>query len=195
MRPPIPPIIDQTQAGSVDAQTAIAPCHSLGLADEVDLRKHVGGAPRRDSTSPAYPSPAPISLGKTTAHELPLLGVPDEVAVGGEFLKGHSIEVGCLECGDITVDGIPVLGTLPSTYHLEDLAVIDYSDQGLLVDEVGGGRSFHRSEARGHVVGIDVGPLGAKQRQELARRFVQGCPRRRERQLPDGAMRLRHRSH
>lgn len=63
------------------------------------------------------------------------LAATNKVAVGGEFLKGHSIEVGCLECGDITVDGIPVLGTLPSTYHLEDLAVIDYSDQGLLVDE------------------------------------------------------------
>jgi len=63
------------------------------------------------------------------------LAATNKVAVGGPFLKGHTIVVGCLECGDILVDGNPVLQHFPSRVHIPGVATIDYDDQGKVVDQ------------------------------------------------------------
>mmetsp|Transcript_25073 Transcript_25073/g.72137 ORF Transcript_25073/g.72137 Transcript_25073/m.72137 type:complete len:479 (-) Transcript_25073:249-1685(-) len=63
------------------------------------------------------------------------LAATNKIAVGGEFLNGHVIEVGCLEDGDITVDGKPVLQEFPSSFRLGTLGTITYGSEGKLVDE------------------------------------------------------------
>mmetsp|Transcript_55430 Transcript_55430/g.153457 ORF Transcript_55430/g.153457 Transcript_55430/m.153457 type:complete len:224 (+) Transcript_55430:2-673(+) len=63
------------------------------------------------------------------------LAATNKVVVGGPFLEDHVISVGTLEDGPITVDGKPVLKEFPSSYRLDDLAVITYSAEGKLVDK------------------------------------------------------------
>eukprot|EP00429_Kryptoperidinium_foliaceum_P068911 CAMPEP_0176069404 /NCGR_PEP_ID=MMETSP0120_2-20121206/34653_1 /TAXON_ID=160619 /ORGANISM="Kryptoperidinium foliaceum, Strain CCMP 1326" /LENGTH=411 /DNA_ID=CAMNT_0017403039 /DNA_START=62 /DNA_END=1297 /DNA_ORIENTATION=+ len=66
------------------------------------------------------------------------LAATNKVAVGGPFLQGHVIVVGCLEDGDIMLDGAPILKDFPSSYDLKDVgASISYSTDGELVDKVG----------------------------------------------------------
>lgn len=63
------------------------------------------------------------------------LAATNKIAVGGAFLKYHVVTVGCLEDGDIMIDGAPVLTTFPFSLDLADVsATIRYDSEGTLVD-------------------------------------------------------------
>jgi len=85
------------------------------------------------------------------------LASTNKVAVGGRFINNHVIEVGCLESGDITIDGQPVLKSFPSSYTLADVpdAKITYSTAGELVDQAT--EQFHER----HIVHMEL-PLGVR---------------------------------
>jgi len=85
------------------------------------------------------------------------LAATNKIAVGGNFINGHVIEVGCLEDGDITVDGRAVLAGFPATYSFPDVegARIDYTSEGRLVDQATGVFSDR------HIVHMDL-PLGVR---------------------------------
>jgi len=72
------------------------------------------------------------------------LAATRKIAVGGSLLNGHVIEVGCMEDGDITVDGQTVLHTFPSSYEVPGVAgaSITYNTDGTLVD--GATKEFQR---------------------------------------------------
>jgi len=64
------------------------------------------------------------------------LSATNKLAVGGDFVNGHVIEVGTMEGGHPTVDGVEVLTTLGSTYSLEGgLGTLTYNAEGDLPDE------------------------------------------------------------
>lgn len=85
------------------------------------------------------------------------LAATNKVAVGGAFLNDHVIEVGCMESGDITLDGKPILKTFPSTFSLPDVpdAKITYSTAGKLVD-----KATEMFDER-HIVHMEL-PLGVR---------------------------------
>jgi len=64
------------------------------------------------------------------------LAATRKIAVGGSLVNNHVIEVGCMEDGDITVDGQPVLQAFPSSYEIPGVAggSITYNTVGDLVD-------------------------------------------------------------
>jgi len=64
------------------------------------------------------------------------LAATRKIAVGGALLNGHVIEVGCMEDGDVTVDGQAVLRNFPSSYEVPGVmgATITYNTDGTLVD-------------------------------------------------------------
>jgi len=81
------------------------------------------------------------------------LAATRKVAVGGPFLRGHTIVVGALEEGPVTVDGQPVLTSFPSSYSMPGgLGRITYDSNGRIVDQ-----ATHIWEKR--VVRMDL-PLG-----------------------------------
>lgn len=84
----------------------------------------------------ASPPPAVTRRYKGTKYTLGLAAT-NKIAVGGDFIKGHVIEVGCMESGDITFDGEPILTSFPSEYKLLDVpdAEIFYNTDGELVDK------------------------------------------------------------
>jgi len=72
------------------------------------------------------------------------LAATRKIAVGGSLLNGHVIEVGCMEDGDVTVDGQTVLHAFPSSYEVPGVlgASITYNTDGALVD--GATKEFER---------------------------------------------------
>jgi len=68
------------------------------------------------------------------------LAATNKVVVGGPFLKGHVVEVGTLESGELTVDGQPVLYEAfpPPKHNLAGLGTLTYSEEGELVDAAAG---------------------------------------------------------
>eukprot|EP00428_Durinskia_dybowskii_P066426 CAMPEP_0170377996 /NCGR_PEP_ID=MMETSP0117_2-20130122/12577_1 /TAXON_ID=400756 /ORGANISM="Durinskia baltica, Strain CSIRO CS-38" /LENGTH=330 /DNA_ID=CAMNT_0010633345 /DNA_START=84 /DNA_END=1076 /DNA_ORIENTATION=- len=64
------------------------------------------------------------------------LAATNKIIVGGPFLQGHTITVGTLDSGVLTVDGSSsVLAAFPSSYQLPGgLGSITYNSQGNLVD-------------------------------------------------------------
>lgn len=84
------------------------------------------------------------------------LAATQKVAVGGPFLKGHTIAVEPMEHaygGHILVDGMPVLLTY-GTYNVAGVATVTYNDQGELPDKAA-------SVWQRHVVHMDL-PLGIR---------------------------------
>jgi len=65
------------------------------------------------------------------------LAATNKIVVGGSFINYHVLEVGCMESGDITFDGEPILTSFPSEYKLLDVpdAEIFYNTDGELVDK------------------------------------------------------------
>jgi len=63
------------------------------------------------------------------------LAATNKVAVGGDFLQGHIIEVANLDDGGILVDGEAVLQELGSSYSVAGLATLTYDSLGALPDE------------------------------------------------------------
>jgi len=64
------------------------------------------------------------------------LSATNKIAISGDFINGHVIEVGTMESGQLTVDGQPVLGTLGSTYSLAGgLGTLSYDTAGDLPDK------------------------------------------------------------
>mmetsp|Transcript_42700 Transcript_42700/g.123425 ORF Transcript_42700/g.123425 Transcript_42700/m.123425 type:complete len:362 (+) Transcript_42700:104-1189(+) len=51
------------------------------------------------------------------------------VAVGGWFMRGHTLAVRAFEEGDITWDGIPILGAPPSQFDAGGLVNVSYSQE------------------------------------------------------------------
>jgi len=63
------------------------------------------------------------------------LAATSKIVVSGSFVQDRKIVVGSLETGDITVDGMPVLTSFPSTYSLDGTASLSYNSEGELVDK------------------------------------------------------------
>lgn len=84
------------------------------------------------------------------------LASTNKIAVGGSFINNHVIEVGCLESGDITVDGRAVLKSFPSSYSVHGVegATITYNTAGKLVDKAT--EVFEK-----HIVHMEL-PLGVR---------------------------------
>eukprot|EP00428_Durinskia_dybowskii_P001338 CAMPEP_0170289586 /NCGR_PEP_ID=MMETSP0116_2-20130129/44861_1 /TAXON_ID=400756 /ORGANISM="Durinskia baltica, Strain CSIRO CS-38" /LENGTH=514 /DNA_ID=CAMNT_0010541025 /DNA_START=1 /DNA_END=1545 /DNA_ORIENTATION=- len=80
------------------------------------------------------------------------LAATDAIAVGGPFLRGHTITVGPLETGQISWDDHHVLQSFPSQFDLDGLGKIVYNDHGHLVDSA-------QSHLAKHIVHMDL-PLG-----------------------------------
>mmetsp|Transcript_57638 Transcript_57638/g.150153 ORF Transcript_57638/g.150153 Transcript_57638/m.150153 type:complete len:309 (-) Transcript_57638:103-1029(-) len=81
------------------------------------------------------------------------LAATNQIVVGGQFLKGHKIEVGTRDSGVLTVDGKPVLSDFPGNYRGEGFT-LTYNAEGALADVVPEG-----NEKR--IVHMDL-PLGVK---------------------------------
>jgi len=82
------------------------------------------------------------------------LAATNSIAVGGPFLAGHVIVVGCLDAGDITVDDKSIT-EFPSTYRLPDVdSTISYGAEGNVVDNA-------TSSWEKHVVNMSL-PLGVR---------------------------------
>jgi len=64
------------------------------------------------------------------------LAATNKIAISGALVNNHVIAVGCMEEGDITVDGQPVLQTFPASYEIPGVAgaTITYNTDGELVD-------------------------------------------------------------
>merc|ERR1719210_822733 len=58
-----------------------------------------------------------------------------KIAVGGPFLNGQVIEVGTMEAGPPTVNGVPVLQNIGSTYSLGARSTLTYNAEGELPDK------------------------------------------------------------
>jgi len=80
------------------------------------------------------------------------LSATHQIAVGGDFLQGHTIVVGPMENGGITVDGQSVMQAFPSTYSIPGVASLSYNGMGQLVDNA-------QSHLEKHIVHMDL-PLG-----------------------------------
>merc|ERR1712203_367451 len=65
------------------------------------------------------------------------LAATNAIAVGGAFLKGHTMIVGTMDSGDFTVDGQPVLPTF-GHYNIGGYATLTYNAEGNLVDAAAG---------------------------------------------------------
>jgi len=80
------------------------------------------------------------------------LSATHQIAVGGDFMQGHTVVVGPMENGQITVDGQPVMQGFPSTYSIPGVATLSYNGMGTLVDDA-------QSHLEKHIVHMDL-PLG-----------------------------------
>jgi len=80
------------------------------------------------------------------------LSATHQIAVGGDFLQGHTIVVGPMENGQILVDGQPAMQGFPSTYSIPGVATLSYNGMGQLVDDA-------QSHLEKHIVHMDL-PLG-----------------------------------
>lgn len=70
-------------------------------------------------------------LGTKYTHGL---SATNKVIVGGDFLQGHTIEVGTVENGTISVDGSQICPTLGCHFNLFGIGTIRYDSVGELVD-------------------------------------------------------------
>jgi hypothetical protein len=75
-----------------------------------------------------------VYMGTKWTHGL---AATSKIVVSGPFIGNRKIVVGSLETGPITVDGVPVLTTFPSTYTLQGVmsGTLSYNNQGQLVDK------------------------------------------------------------
>lgn len=62
------------------------------------------------------------------------LAATNELVVGGPFIDNHTITVGTVDDGDVTVDGEKVLETIGSNYSIPGLFTLLYNTEGELVD-------------------------------------------------------------
>merc|ERR1712151_1236850 len=67
-------------------------------------------------------------------------------------MGGHTVVVGPMENGQITVDGQPVMQGFPSTYSIPGVATLSYNGMGQLVDDA-------QSHLEKHIVHMDL-PFG-----------------------------------
>jgi hypothetical protein len=72
-----------------------------------------------------------VYMGTKWTHGL---AATSKIVVSGPVVGNKKIIVGSLETGPITVDGVPVLTTFPSTYNLQG-GTLSYNNQGQLVDK------------------------------------------------------------
>jgi len=80
------------------------------------------------------------------------LAATHAIAVGGNFMQGHTIIVGPMENGQILIDGQPQCANFPSQCGIPGVAKVTYNGQGQLVDAA-------QSHLVKHIVHIDA-PLG-----------------------------------
>jgi len=63
------------------------------------------------------------------------LAATHQIVVGGAFLQGHTIQIGPMENGQITLDGQPILQQFPSSLTLPNkLGSVSFDGTGQLVD-------------------------------------------------------------
>jgi len=72
--------------------------------------------------------------------------------MGGPFMQGHTIIVGPMDNGHITVDGVVVMEQFPSTHSIPGIGELTFNGMGKLVDEA-------QSNLQKHIVHLDL-PLG-----------------------------------